>query len=218
MNTPPNASRSPLPNDPSILNGESRLSGFISGIAIGGFCCAVAVATGYWLGRDPSKVPTLPLPLAASTADSSDSMAIATGPVSDDVEGVFFIDFNTGDLQCLVYYPRNQAFGARYYTNVRAQLGTSGKNSKYLIATGYVGGRSVSGGGRPGNSLVYVTDVNTGLFAAYAVPWDNTALAGGRPQAGPLVFVGGGPIREYQLPNAGAAPPAVVDPNQNKKK
>ncbi len=32
-------------------------------------------------------------------------MAIATGPIDDDSEGVFFLDYLTGDLQCWFYYP-----------------------------------------------------------------------------------------------------------------
>ncbi len=192
-----------------------RVSQFVWGVAIGGLCFCSAIGLGYWIGSDRRDVPMPIFPLAASAAESSDSLAVATGPINEEVEGVFFVDFNTGDLQCLVYYPRIGAFGAHYYTNVRQQLGGGGKNSKYLLVTGYAETRSAVAGGRPANSLVYVTDVTSGMFAAYAVPWDTTAMASGRPQAGPLVFVGGGPIRNYQLPAnpAASAPPAVVDPN-----
>ena len=139
-------------------------------------------------------------------------MAMATGPISEDTEGVFFLDFNTGDLQCLVYNPRFGGFRAHYFTNVRSQLGGAGKNSKYLLATGAIVSGPTAGGARPAGTLVYVTDVNTGLFAAYAVPWDRTMEASGRLQSGPLVFAGGGPIRNYELQNPGNAPPAVQDP------
>jgi len=188
----------------------------LAGVVLCGLC-ATGVATGFWLGnrQEPQAVPMLPL--WASTADSTDSMAVASGMISEDMEGVFFIDFNTGDLQCLVFYPRSGAFGAHFYTNVRAQLGGTGKNSKYLMATGFAAQRASTVGPRPGSSLVYVTDVNTGLFAAYAVPWDRNAEATGRAQVGPLVYVGGGPIRNYQLANPlNAQPPAVVDPNANR--
>lgn len=137
---------------------------------------------------------------------------MATGPISDDAEGLFFLDFNTGDLQCLVYYPRVGRFGAKYFTNVRTQLGSASKNSKYLMTTGAIAHRASTGGTRPGNSLVYVTDLTTGLFATYAVPWDRNAEATGRQQANPLVFVQGGPIRNYQLSDPSVEPPKVVDP------
>jgi hypothetical protein len=197
-----------------IARQRTRFDGrtFAACMAIG--CCTLAaLLVGFTLGKkQPSQ--TFPLPLAASSSDSSDSMAMATGPISDDAEGVFFLDFNTGDLQCLVYYPRSGRFGAHYYTNVRIQLGSAGKNSKYLMTTGAIANRASSGGTRPGNSLVYVTDITTGLFAAYAVPWDRNAEATGRQQANPLVFVQGGPIRNYQLNSVPVEPPKVVDPKK----
>lgn len=176
-------------------------------------CSCVALLAGFWLGttRSSNMLPQL----QAASAASSDSMAVATGPISDDAEGIFFLDFNTGDLQCLVYYPRVGAFGARYFGNVLPQLGASGRNSKYLMVTGQAVTRSSTGGSRPAASLVYVTDVTNGTFAAYAVPWDRTAESSNRSQTGQLVPVGGGPIRNYQLQDPRAnQPAAIVDPNK----
>ncbi len=206
------------PNNDNEGSGRPICDGRSLAIGAGLSClCVLIAAAGFWFGSHRQSPPVQLLPLAAAAADSSDSMAMATGLVADDIEGVFFIDFITGDLQCLVFYPRSGAFGAHFYTNVKAQLGTTGKNSKYLIATGFAAPRGASVGPRPGSSLIYVTDVNTGMFAAYAVPWDRTTEATGRVQGGPLVFVGGGPIRNYQLPNPlNAQPPAVVDPNANR--
>jgi hypothetical protein len=62
---------------------------------------------------------------------------------------------------------------------------------------------------------VYVTDVTNGTFAAYAVPWDRTAETGNRPQRGNLIPVGGGSVRNFQLPDPKANQPAgIVDPNK----
>jgi hypothetical protein len=204
-------------NKPGHKNGPGLV---ILGIGLG-VCVSILCGLAYWLGsagRASSEVALQPhfVPLAASTADSTDTLAMATGLVSEDAEGVFFLDFITGDLQCMVFYPRNGAFGAHYFANVRAQLGAAGKNSKYLIGTGTIVPRAITAGARPGGCLVYVADVTTGVFAAYAIPWDRTMEASGRAQGGPLVYVGGGQIRNYQLPNPiNAAPPAVVDPNAN---
>lgn len=176
----------------------------------------IAAGAGYFIGnhwRQPAPMETL----RAATAAMGANMAVATGAVSDDTEGVFFLDFLTGDLQCLVYYPRLGGFGARYYTNVLANLPASGKNSQYLLVTGGAVTTRATAGARPGNSLVYVTDATSGNFAAYAVPWDRTSEGASRAQSGPLVFVGGGPIRNYQVrdsrPNAPANPPATAPAN-----
>lgn len=141
-------------------------------------------------------------------------MAVATGQVGRDSDGIFFLDFVTGDLQCLVFYPRSGAFGAHYVTNVAQNLG-AGQNAKYLMLTGQAIPQSATAGARPGASLVYVTNTTTGMFAAYAVPWNPTAESSGRVQAGALVYAGGGSIRNYQLPDpANNKPAAVVDPKK----
>lgn len=176
-------------------------------------CSCIALLAGFWLGTSRTANP-LPQ-LQASSAASSDSMAVATGPISEDAEGIFFLDFNTGDLQCLVYYPRVGSFGARYFGNVLPQLGGGGRNSQYLMVTGQAVTRGSSGNTRPAASLVYVTDVTNGTFAAYAVPWDRTAESSNRAQTGQLIPVGGGPIRNYQLQDPRAnQPAAIVDPNK----
>lgn len=188
-----------------------------NGLAIAFVCtlsCA-AMACGYFLGNREDTPGPIP-PIMAATAASSDTLAVATGAISSDAEGIFFLDFITGDLQCLVYYPRAGAFGARFYGNVLPHLGGGGKNTKYLLVTGQAITKATSGGARPGNSLVYVTDVNSGTFAAYAVPWDRSAESSNRSQSGALVYVGGGPIRNYQLRDPRQNQPAgIVDPNRN---
>ncbi|MCA9180336.1 MAG: hypothetical protein KDA51_02765, partial [Planctomycetales bacterium] len=134
-----------------------------------------------------------------------------------DAEGIFFLDFITGDLQCMVYYPRAGVFGAHFFGNVAQHLGgvAGGKNNRYLMVTGQAVKSSSTAGAQPGASLVYVTDVTTGMFAAYAVPWNRNALSTNAAQRGELVYVGGGPIRKYQLPDPARNQPAViVDPAQ----
>lgn len=201
----------------SISGLESRRSLFaVSLVFAACFSCCVALTAGFWLGSSRNESVSQALPeMLASSATSSDSMAIATGPISQDAEGIFFLDFNTGDLQCLVYYPRLGGFGARYFGNVSPQLGGGGKNAEYLMVTGQAVVQSSTGSTRPGASLVYITNVTTGMFAAYAVPWDRNAESSGRTQTGPLIYVGGGPIRNYQLQNPGNnQPAAIIDPNQ----
>ncbi len=195
------------------LNGSARS---ISWILVAFVCGGCMLGFGFWLGRSEAQ-PPLPQLMAASAA-SGDTMAVATGPIGKDSEGIFFLDFITGDLQCLVYYPRAGGFGAHYFGNVLPHLGGGGKNSKYLMVTGQAIVTGSTGGARPGASLVYVTDTTTGLFAAYAVPWNPTAETSGTVQSGGLVYAGGGPIRNYQLRDPAKNQPAgIVDPNNPNK-
>ncbi len=178
-------------------NREVRLGAMLGAAAM--LVVFVAAGTGYWMGLS-QRSPYAGLDLKqVSTAASGTNMAVATGAVSDEAEGVFFLDYLTGDLQCLVYYPRSNAFGARYYTNIQQNLPAPGKNAQYLMVTGSaISSRTVSNI-KPANCLVYITDVNTGTFAAYTVPWSKTAESSSQAQLGALVYVGGGPIRNYQI-------------------
>ncbi|MFN3189661.1 MAG: hypothetical protein ACE361_03975 [Aureliella sp.] len=194
------------PND-----ARNRSSKHFGTIIVTCFLTCSAVGAGFWLGQNDRQELS---PILAATASASDTMAVATGPVTDDAEGIFFLDFLTGDLQCLVYYPRTGTFGARFVANITPQFGGGGKNSQYIMVTGAAVTNITAGGARPGASLVYVTDAAKGIFAAYAVPWDRTAESAGRPQSGRLVYAGGGPIRNFQVNQAPAKPPGIVDPNQ----
>lgn len=190
----------------------ARLQGMVWG-AVGMLTLVATAIVGYTLGRQANP-RTQPLDLSlVSTAASGTNMAVATGQISEEAEGVFFLDFLTGDLQCLVYYPRLGAFGARYYTNVQAQMPGAGKAAQYLMVTGNAISPRASSNLKPANCLVYVTDVTSGIFAAYAVPWNRSAESSSQAQGGPLLFVGGGPIRNYQINDAarkaGAAPAAA---------
>lgn len=180
------------------------------------FTC-LATTAGFWLGsRHEEKQVAIPTALAA-TAASSDTMSVATGQISDNAEGVFFLDHVTGDLRCLVYYPRQRTFGAQFGANISAQFGAGGKNAEFMMVTGRSASRVSSGNARPGGCLVYVTDATSGMFAAYTVPWDRSAESSGRQQSAPLIYAGGGPIRGFQVPKAGGgqnpAGAAPVNPN-----
>ena len=56
--------------------------------------------------------------LRAAASDSSENFSMATGSVSDQAEGAFFLDTLTGDLQCIVPYARTGGFGGHFKTNV----------------------------------------------------------------------------------------------------
>ena len=140
----------------------------------------------------------------ATGAAHSDTIAAATGPIDDKVEGLFTLDFLTGELQCAVLYtygPNINTFGGIYRINVVEHMQIEAtKKPNYLLLTGfanYAGGRS----NRVGASVVYVVDANTGNFAAYGVPWIPNAASRGTPQVGSLIPINTGtsrlaPIRE----------------------
>lgn len=147
--------------------------------------------------------PRLPFPttlLNASATHGGTTMAIATGPIQDGVEGFFVLDFITGELTCSVLNPRTGAMGGAYRANVVADLGVEqGKQPQYLMVTGAANFRTQGGNVTPAESVVYVADANTGRYVGYWLPWNRTAAQYNFTQASPMVVLGTGSARNIQL-------------------
>ncbi len=130
-------------------------------------------------------------PVNANAAVSSEKFSIATGAVSDEAEGVFVLDHNSGLLQCQVLYPRMGQVMAQFQVNVAEALGAGGKGGSYIMVTGLVDfPRSSST--PAASTVVYVLDTATGNFACYGIPFDRTAVSAGRAQQNTmrLIFQG----------------------------
>src|SRR5262245_20727960 len=170
--------------------------GLMLGLTIGGaVTLGVLLGQRSFLGRHSASVSAIPglqdLQLKAMASHGSDTFAIATGAVDDDVEGLYTLDFLTGDLQCFVINPRNGQFGGWFKANVANVLSVEkGKKPSYLITTGNINVAGGYGGQRPAASLCYVVDANTGEVAAFSFPWAKAATSAGVPQATEMRLVG----------------------------
>jgi hypothetical protein len=158
--------------------------GLVIGLAIGG-----ALSAGIWLGsaRHPAAaIPNLhELKLQAMASHGAETFAIATGPIESDVEGLFTLDYLTGELQCFVINPRFGGLGGWFKTNIATSLTPEkGKKPSYLIATGVLNVKTgVTNNYRPAGCVCYVVDANTGEAAAYSFPWSPNAGNVGVTQA-----------------------------------
>lgn len=175
----------------------SRTSGGKSwGIWLGGVAVGLLLAGGlgaaYLLGQRSQEGFAIPETLLRATAShGGQTMAIATGPI-DEGEGLFVLDFLTGELQCFVSNPRGGGkFFARFRANVVVPLGVEqGKKPDYALVTASVDFTPRPAGiARPGSCIVYVCDTNTGNIAAYGVPWNRNAASTNRLQQGALVLL-----------------------------
>lgn len=141
-----------------------------------------------WLG--PQNEPFFPLPQARATAtDRYENFALATGPLDTDVEGVFILDFLTGDLKATVLSSQLGRFNAYYQRNIIEDLGIDpAKNPRYLMVTGVVNLRRPLGQtARPAACAVYIAELTTGKIAAYAIPWTPQFHNAGVPVNGELI-------------------------------
>ena len=131
--------------------------------------------------RNDSVIIGMPHGVNASTASGNDGFSVATGPIDENVEGLFLLDGLTGDLTCNVVSVFNGKFFARMQRNVLNDLSLDNdKNISLLMVTGSWRFRSQTSQRRPSNSLVYVVDSASGNYAAYAVPWNKLTANKGR--------------------------------------
>ncbi len=193
---------------------SSRWFFFLAGASACGVLVAVATVA-FLMGassRGPANLSEAVLHATAS--HGSTNVAVATGQVSEDAEGIFILDYLTGNLQCRVFYPRMQRFGGKFGTNITAQLpGT--KNAEYLLVTGNSNTTQVTGQARPAGCIVYVVDTKSGLFAAYSLPWNRQAEMAGEPQEGMISFLDGG---QYRLAAGGSSSKKMPVPTKEPEK
>ena len=127
-------------------------------------------------------------------------MGMATGPIDEEVEGCFFLDFLTGDVQCAVINARSGELAGVFKGNVIKDLGIEqGKKPAYRMVTGAVNFIGATGAARPARSVLYVLDTNSGNFAGYTLNWNRTLATARRPQAGALVALIKGNARAAQI-------------------
>lgn len=166
-------------------------AGIAIGLTIGG-----ALAAGVWVGgKSPDQVESSfglnELKLKAMASHGGETFAIATGPIDQGVEGLFTLDFLTGDLQCFVINPRTGGLGGWFKTNIARDLAVEkGKKPSYLIVTGeFVQMGGAAGNFRPAGCICYIVDANTGEVAAYTFPWSRGATATNITQASDMKLI-----------------------------
>ncbi len=174
-------------------------AGLLMGLLVG-----VGMMIGVWYAAKQHPSPAAELKelfetrLHAAGAHGGKSMVMATGPIDDDVEGLFVVDNLTGDLYCWVVFSRTLGGGfvGQYKYNVAKDLGVQeGKTPDYVMVVGGV--QTIRGGAvaRPAKCVVYVGDSNTGNVAAYSLLWNLTSARDGAPQRGTLTLVAAGKVR-----------------------
>lgn len=162
--------------------------------AAGGFFFNRAESPQAWAG-------TTPISLRADASAIGKNMSIATGWITDSVEGVFVLDHLTGNLQCWVMNTRSGDIGAIYRTNVATALGLqTGAEADYVMATGRFDMTHFRKGPlRYADCICYVGESNSGKIVGYSFAYDATTGARGEAQGGELELVATFPIRDESM-------------------
>lgn len=173
---------------------RAKIGWMVGGIGIG-------LVAGFLLTspRDGAESLFPSRPLYASAAATSDQFAVATGSIDQDVEGYYTLDFLTGDLQCVVVYPKTGKMGARFRANVLGDLPPErGKRPTYLLVTGNATLPAPAKQLQPARSLAYVLDTATGKFAIYGFAYSAADAGNQKVQDGPMNLIGTNTAREIR--------------------
>jgi len=139
-------------------------------------------------------------PIEAVATDRLENFAICTGPVDEDSEAVYTLDFVSGKLQAKVISPVTGQFFAQFEREIAADFQLQpGGNPRYVMVTGLTRLRRQPGNVQPGRSAIYVAELTSGLVAAYAVPWSQAASTSARPMKANLVRLDVKPFREQGI-------------------
>ena len=134
-------------------------------------------------------------PVHAVATHGQSNFAIATGPVEDRVEALYFLDFLTGDLRAAVVSRRTGEFVAFFERNIQQDFASGAKNPKYLMVTGVADLPRGRASTQIGTSLIYIAEATSGQVCAYALPFNSSLNAAGKPQRGGLELIASGSFR-----------------------
>ena len=155
---------------------NSKVTWLVAGLALG-LVVGLNVA-GLW--------PQVPLHAVAT--HGQDNFAICTGPMDNDVEAIFVLDFLTGDLKAAALNIQTRRFTTLFEYNVVQDFpAVNSKNPHYRLVTGITNIRQVVQQGQLGRCVVYVADVTSGQLVAYGVPWVPGRASSPIPFKGSLV-------------------------------
>lgn len=191
---PISADQSPV--DAADAGGDDRRCCSFSRYAwvVTAVAAVLGIPAAYLAGKLDSAAPSTPavqwhIPEIDATASAtSEKYSVATGPVSEQAEGFFVLDHNSGLLQCNVLYPRVGRFLAQFNRSIAADMGTGGKGGQYIMVTGQAD-FPTSSNNPAGACVIYVLDTATGTYAAYGVPFNRVFMNANRQQNGELVLL-----------------------------
>ncbi|TWT94782.1 hypothetical protein Pla108_36310 [Botrimarina colliarenosi] len=151
-------------------------------------CLAVGVAVGVLVTPSQPVLSLPPIEAHATATAAHDNFVIATGFMEDGTEGLFFLDFLTGDLKATVVNNRGPGFNAYYQYNIANDFNLGAvQNPKYLMVTGLARDQQGRGSNRLAQCILYVVEATSGHLVAYGIPYSRTNQTAGKPQLGTFI-------------------------------
>ena len=120
-------------------------------------------------------------PVFATASSESDGVVIATGTFSANVEAMYYLDSQSGRLSAGLISRSAPVFQKSFTRNLKNDLVEACEQiqlpiptvPKFLMITGESDIRNVGASSNMSRSLLYVSEINTGLVFVYALPGSN---------------------------------------------
>ncbi|QDT38042.1 hypothetical protein [Stratiformator vulcanicus] len=115
-------------------------------------------------------------PAQAVTNDRNDSFAMCTCQMDalGSAEGVFMLDYLTGQLTGAALNNSTGTFTQYYSRNIAQDFNVDpSAQTKYTITAG-VANLNAQRGVRPATSVLYIAELNSGITRCYAIPYQVT--------------------------------------------
>src|SRR4051794_23038843 len=104
-----------LKRKPFVMLGLGLTMGLLVGVGM-----LVGAVTTLGLRNSTPQMVAREIPLFADAAShGSDGFAMATGNIDEESDGLYTLDYLTGDLACWVFNPRSGNFTALFTANVQ---------------------------------------------------------------------------------------------------
>lgn len=163
-----------------------------NGTKHGGWMLATGVIIGLVLG---GLVP--PMPLHGSTAATVEGFSICTAELEPGYEGIYYLDYQTGDLSAAFIHPRTYKFTNLYKYNILKDFADA-KTPKFMMISGS-SPMIYTQNLRPSNGIVYVVEVTSGIVCAYAAPYLTNRESNPAATNGELKLVDKGKFRSQAI-------------------
>jgi len=110
------------------------------------------------------------MPLHGSASQNVEGFSICTGELESGFEGIYYLDYQTGDLSGAFLHPRTGKFINLYKYNILKDFADA-KSPKFLMVSGSSPMIFPQGNIRPSVGIVYIVEVTSGIVCAYTAPY-----------------------------------------------
>jgi hypothetical protein len=130
-----------------------------------------------------------PVSLHAVATHGEEGFSVCTGELEPGFEGIYFLDYQTGELSAAFLHPRTGKFLNFYKVNILKDFAEA-KTPKFLLTSGTANlllPATLVSNANAARGIIYVTEMNSGICCAYVAPYGTNRVNNPNKTEVPLV-------------------------------